>query len=348
MQGLFHLLPLVLPLLLPSAAPTSPDTTLRVRAVGDIMLGSDFPEGFLPPDDGVGSLLAVMRLLEDADLTFANLEGPLCDGGQTEKCNPNKPPGSCYAFRSPTRYGQYLKEAGIDVVSTANNHAVDFGEDCRAETERTLDALGIAHSGRPGDVASLELRGLKVGLIAFHVKETGHWLNDHESAARLVRELDATHDLVLVSFHGGAEGRNALHVVDGPELYLEENRGDLKAFARAVIDAGADLVIGHGPHVLRGLEIYRDRLVMYSLGNFATYGRFNLSSTLGIGAVIEASLDREGRFLGGQIHPTRQVGKGTVERDPERKGVELIRLLTSEDFPQSGPVLRADGAILPR
>lgn len=309
------------------------------------MLGSDFPEGYLPPNDGLGILDAVKPLLTDADLTFVNLEGPLCDIGETKKCDPLKPPGSCYAFRTPTRYGAYLHDAGIDVVSTANNHAVDFGEECRLETERTLDALGIAHSGRPGDLASMKVGDLKVGLVAFHSKDSAIWLNDHVTAEKLVRGLAAEHDLVIVSFHGGAEGRNALHVMDGPEMFLEENRGDLKTFTHLVIDAGADLVIGHGPHVLRAMELYKDRLIVYSLGNFATYGRFNLKENLGIAAIVEASLARDGRFLGGKILPTRQVRGGIVEPDPSGAGIELFRLLTAEDFPKTGVRIKGDGTL---
>ena len=326
-----------------SSAPAG--ATLRVRAVGDIMLGSDFPAGFLPPDDGAASLAAVAELLRDADLTFANLEGPLCDGGRTSKCDPTKPEGSCYAFRCPSRYGRYLDEAGIDVVSTANNHSGDFGDVCRQETERNLDALGIAHSGRPGDVAELTSHGLKIALIAFHTSAATHDVRDIPTARALVRGLAAGHDLVIVSFHGGAEGAKALHVPEGQETHLGENRGDLRAFTHAVVDEGADLVIGHGPHLLRGMEVYRDRLIAYSLGNFATYGRFNVSGNMGIGAVLEAELDREGRFLGGRLLATRQEGEGIPVPDEVGRAVDLVRQLSAEDFPGSAVQVARDGTL---
>ncbi len=333
------------------AAPASfqskaPDgATLRLRAVGDVMLGTDFPAGNLPPDDGATILDAVADLLMDADLTFANLEGPVCDGGETHKCDPNKPPGSCYAFRSPARYGAYLKQVGVDVVSTANNHSGDFGDFCRAQTETNLDALGILHSGRPGDVARLEVNGLQLALIAFHTSAATHDVRDIPTAAALVQGLAAESDLVIVSFHGGAEGSRALHVPHGQETFYNENRGRLRDFSHAVVDAGADLVLGHGPHVLRGMEVYRQRLIAYSLGNFATYGRFNLSGNLGIGAVLEVRVDREGRFLSGTVMPTRQEGEGVPVPDPEARAVDLLRQLSLDDFPDTAVRVAQDGSL---
>lgn len=326
-----------------SSAPEG--ASLRMRAVGDVMLGTDFPAGVLPPDDGAAMLLGVQELLLDADITFANLEGPVCDGGQTRKCDPNKPPGSCYAFRSPARYGTYLQQAGIDVVSTANNHSGDFGDFCRDQTEANMDALGIAHSGRPGDVATLEHGGLKIAVIAFHASAATHDVRDIPTAEGLVRGLAAQHDIVVVSFHGGAEGAKALHVPHGRETYYNEDRGELRSFCHAVVDAGADLVIGHGPHVLRGMEVYQGRLVAYSLGNFATYGRFNLSGNLGIGAVLEVELDRSGRFRGGSLMATRQEGEGVPIPDPDGRAIDLVRQLSAEDFPATAVQVAQDGSL---
>ncbi|MBN1335865.1 MAG: CapA family protein [Deltaproteobacteria bacterium] len=326
-----------------SSAPEG--ATLRFRAVGDVMLGTDFPAGCLPPEDGAEMLRSVSSLLRDADLTFANLEGPLCDAGSTHKCSPDKPEGSCYAFRTPTRYGRFLVDAGIDVVSTANNHSGDFGETCRVATERTLDALGIAHSGRAGDVASIEVNGLKVAVLGFHASAATHDVRDPATAADLVRGLRARHDLVIVSFHGGAEGSKAIRTPTGPETYYGENRGDVRAFARAVVDAGADLVVGHGPHVLRGMEIYKDRLVAYSLGNFATYGRFNVTGNQGVGAVLEVVLDREGRFRSGRLLPTRQIGEGIPQPDPDGRALDLVRTLSSQDFPGTAVRVALDGTL---
>lgn len=329
-----------------AAAPGKGEPFLRLRAVGDIMMGTTVPEGYLPPDDGARLLDGVSAAMADADLTFANMEGPLCDNGSTTKCGRSKNP--CFAFRTPTAYGKYLEAAGVDLASTANNHAGDFGEVCRRETEKTLEAHKIAWSGPPGTVAKTTFKDKKVALIAFHTSGSCNDVNDLPAAKKLVAQVKAENDLVLVSFHGGAEGPKATRVVTGVERYIGENRGDLKAFTHAVIDAGADLVIGHGPHVLRGMEIYKERLIAYSLGNFATYGRFNLAGPQAIAVILEASLDASGRFVGGKLIATKQEGKGVPVLDPEGKGIKLVRELSALDFPKSAPEIADGGGISPR
>ncbi len=320
------------------------ETFLRLRAVGDVMLGTTVPEGHLPPDDGATLLSTVAPLLRDADLTFANLEGPLCDSGTSSKC---KKSGNCFAFRSPTAYGKYLQAAGLDLASTANNHAGDFGEQCRRETEKTLDGLGVTWSGPVGTVGTREFNGKKVALIAFQTSEATNDVNNLPVAKELVKAAKASHDLVIVSFHGGAEGNNAGHVFDGPEKFLGENRGDLKVFTHGVIDAGADLVIGHGPHLLRAMELYQGHLIAYSLGNFATYGRFSLGGPLGIAVILEVELGADGRFIKGKLLPTKQEGQGVPAPDPTGKGIALVKQLTAADFPKTGVVIRDDGVITP-
>ena len=323
-------------------------TTLRIRAVGDMMIGTDFPVGVLPENDGRQSFAGVLDVLRDADVTFGNLEGPLCKGGKTNKCKPGAPAGSCYAFRMPAHYAPYFKDAGFDLLSTANNHSGDFGEECRMQTEALLDDQGIAHSGRPGDIASITANGLKIAMVGFHTNAATHNVNDTDTAVALVRSLTTNHDLVIVSFHGGAEGSKAMHVPEGREHFYGEDRGDLRMFTHAVIDAGADLVLGHGPHVLRAMEVYKDRLIAYSLGNFATYGRFTLKGPNGLGVVLEATMAANGRFLGGLLVPTRQEGAGTVVLDPSLAGIDMVRMLSNEDFPESGVQVAQDGSIAAR
>ncbi|MCB9679202.1 MAG: CapA family protein [Alphaproteobacteria bacterium] len=325
--------------------PVAAGKTVRIRAVGDIMMGTDFPAGFLPPEDGATVLAGVYDLLNDADVTFGNLEGPLCDGGTTNKCGPGE---NCYAFRTPTSYGQYLKKAGFDLLSTANNHAEDFGELCRNQTEQTLDGLGIAHSGRPGTLATVEHDGVKIGMIGFHTSRSGHYLNDPDTAAALIKAMKAKHDLVIVSFHGGAEGAKNLHVPDKMETFYGEQRGHLRQFARLAIASGADMVLGHGPHVPRGMELVDGHLVIYSLGNFATYGRFNLSGHLSTSLVLEATLDHEGKLVSGKILPIRLEGEGIPMPDAEKTAIDLIRTLSTEDFGERAPVIAKDGSFAPR
>ncbi|WP_426734391.1 CapA family protein [Myxococcus faecalis] len=320
------------------------DAKVRIRAVGDMMLGTTVPEGNLPPDGASSVIAGVRSLMEDADVTFANVEGPLCDNGSTKKCRSSR---NCYAFRSPTAYGQVFKDAGVDLASTANNHSGDFGELCRRETEATLDALGIAWSGPPGSVATVERNGLRIGMVAFHTSPSCNHLNNTETATALVRAAAVEHDIVIVSFHGGAEGGKALHVPQGRELFFGEDRGDLRLFTHAMVDAGAHVVIGHGPHVVRGMEFYKGRLIAYSLGNFATYGRFNLKGPQGLGMVLEVELDREGAFTGGRVLATKQVDKGIAVPDEKGAVIKLLKELSAEDFPGSAARISEDGTIHP-
>ena len=325
-------------------APLPAGKTVRIRAVGDIMMGTDFPAGYLPPEGGATVLAGVYDALSDADVTFGNLEGPLCDSGTTNKCRPGQ---NCYAFRTPTSYGSWLTKAGFDLLSTANNHAEDFGQGCRIETEQTLDRLGIAYSGRPGTLATVEHDGMKIGMIGFHTSRTGHYLNDHATAAALVESMAAEHDLVIVSFHGGAEGSKNLHVPDRMETFYGEQRGHLRKFARAMIAAGADMVLGHGPHVPRGMELIDGHLVAYSLGNFATYGRFNLSGHLSTSLILETTLDHEGKLVSGKILPIKLEGEGIPMPDANRTAIDLIRTLSTADFGEAAPEIAQDGTFIP-
>jgi capsule synthesis protein PGA_cap len=341
----------------PPAPPDKPQTgagaPARSRApitfafVGDVMLGSAFPDetgGLLPPDDGARLLEEVGPILRAADVAFGNLEGPLVDSGTSEKCARSKP-GRCYAFRVPTRYGKYLADAGFDVMSVANNHAGDFGEAGRASTRSILDALGIRHAGAPGEIARLEVRGTRIALVAFSTSSGTNDLRDLAEAARLVKAAREGADLVVVSFHGGAEGADRQHVPQGREEFLGEDRGDVRAFAHAVVDAGADLVVGHGPHVVRAMELYRGRLVAYSLGNFATYGGFNLSGPNGLSLVLEVRLAPDGAFLGGKVHPARQERPGGPRLDPSGAVIPVVRRLSQEDFGASAVRVGDDGAL---
>lgn len=303
---------------------------ITIAAVGDIMLGTDYPKNHLPDDDGVSFLAPATPVLEAADVTFGNLEGVLMDGGEPVKSCKN--PQACFLFRTPARYARHLKQAGFDVMSLANNHAVDFGELGRSETMRALASQDILHSGREGDIASWRVGGHRLAMIAFSPTKSSHSLLDIEIAAAHVAGLAAEHDIVLVSFHGGGEGPDALHIPFGEEFYLGEPRGDLVNFCHAVVDAGADLLIGHGPHVPRAMEIYNERLILYSLGNFATYYGISVEGRKGLAPIVTVTLDEKGRFLRGKVTSMVQRRPQGPLPDPSHHAYELMRTLTVEDF----------------
>jgi poly-gamma-glutamate capsule biosynthesis protein CapA/YwtB (metallophosphatase superfamily) len=278
------------------------------------------------------------------------MEAPIVDGGVSEKCGTPKPgqPVRCFAFKMPTRYAGHLKTAGFDVLSVANNHASDFGETGRASTRRTLDALGIKHAGSDRAqhaITYLDVKGRKVAFIGFAHNAVQPNVNDLAAARQFVLEADKRADIVVVSFHGGAEGTGAQNVPRRTELFFGEQRGNLPSFARTVIDAGADLVLGHGPHVLRGMEIYKDRLIAYSLGNFATYGWFRLQAETALTVVLEAKLTSDGKFAGGKLHSARQEGRGIPVLDESGTAVKKVRSLSEVDFGATAPKIADDGTI---
>jgi poly-gamma-glutamate capsule biosynthesis protein CapA/YwtB (metallophosphatase superfamily) len=300
---------------------------------------------FLPPNDGADILKEVAPILKQADIAFGNLEGPLLEGGKTEKCPPKST--RCFAFRVPTRYGKLLKEAGFDVLSLANNHAGDFGDYGRESTRQTLDALGIKHAGSDRQqfaMTVLESKGKRIAFIGFAHNNLVPNVNDLATARSLVEQAVKKADLVVVSFHGGAEGTDAQHVPNRTETFGSEQRGNLPLFARTVIDAGADLVLGHGPHVLRGMEVYKDRLIAYSMGNFATYGMFTLRAETSLTAIFEIKLAADGKFIGGKLYAGKQLGKGGPTLDSSGDAIRKVRELSTADFGPNAPKINDDGS----
>ena len=330
----------------PTPGKSKNNEPITIAAVGDIMLGStSINETFLPPNDGADILKEVTPILSKADITFGNLEGPMLEGGSTAKCSPKST--RCFAFRVPTRYGKYLQDAGFDILSLANNHAGDFGDYGRESTRKVLDGLGIKHAGSDKaqfTTAVVESKGKKIAFIGFAHNNLVPNVNDLDFARQLVTEAVKKADLVVVSFHGGAEGTDSQHVPNRTELFAGESRGNLPLFARTVIDAGADLVLGHGPHVLRGMEIYKDRLIAYSMGNFATYGMFTLRAETALTAIFEIKIDAEGKFISGKLHAGKQVGKGGPSLDKSGEAIRKVRELSTADFPTTAPKIADDGS----
>jgi hypothetical protein len=318
---------------------------ITIAATGDIMMGTDYPKNHLPDDDGQSFLAEVAPVLSSADIAFGNLEGVLMDGGEPVKqC---KDPDACYLFRSPTRYAYHLANAGFKVMSLANNHARDFGETGRDASMAALDAAGIRHSGRIGDVAIWPNGDVTAALIAFAPFTNSHSMLDIEEAKRLVGQLAATYDLVIVSFHGGAEGIDANRVPFTTEHYYGEDRGDVAKFSRSLVEAGADLIIGHGPHVPRAMEIHKDRLIAYSLGNFATYYGISVTGAKGQAPILVATIDGNGRFISGEIVSAIQVRPGGPELDEQHRAYEKIWELTEQDFDGGGIRFQYGGSFFP-
>lgn len=319
-----------------------------IALTGDIMMGSFYPDSTqLPAHEGQYLFRHVRDFFQRADVVCGNLEGVLCDTGGTAK--KLKYPESAFYFKMPL-YGAFrLKEAGFDLVSLANNHVYDFGAYGKNMTKRALDSAGVAYAGvieKPYVI--FEKDSLRYGFIAFAPNSGTVNLRDSAKAVALVRELSEQTDIVIASFHGGGEGTDFRHVTREVELYMNENRGNVYNFAHGLVDAGADVVFGHGPHVTRAAELYNDRIIFYSLGNFCAYGRINKQGYGGVSPLPLVTVTREGVFVKAQVIPIRLTRKGIPVYDFNFKAIKEMQELTTEDFPETLLEIRDDGVLMKR
>jgi hypothetical protein len=326
-----------------------PLSSISIVAVGDIMMGTTHPGDILPPDDGEGIFNGVAEEFDGADVVLGNLEGALVDNVRPTKCEVPLS-GGCFEFVMPSRYARHLGKAGFNVMNIANNHILDAGETGAKSTIDTLVGAGIAAAGGER-VASFQRSGRRIAVVGFSFKSSpyAHSILDVAGAREIVAALKADHDIIIVSFHGGAEGRYALHIPGRrDEIFLRENRGNVIKFARAVVDAGAHMVIGHGPHVVRAIEIYKGKLIAYSLGNFLTFGVFNLKGPNGISVILKARIDgKTGDFVEGMLIPVRLIDGGIPAVDPSGEAIDLIRDLTLKDMGSPTIVVDRTGTLRP-
>jgi poly-gamma-glutamate synthesis protein (capsule biosynthesis protein) len=263
---------------------------LRLLALGDINLGRRLGQKLLGGDT-LHPWKFVADTLAAYDVVFANLESNLSDqGGRTED------PSSNTVFTGPPIAAASLKRGGITVVSTANNHSLDFGASALRETIALLDSAGIAHAGTsagaPGpDVpALLTVRGYRLAFFACTElmndskgKNWKRWVADADTSRLLpaVRAARSRADIVVVSIHGGDE-------------YAPRASARILAFARAAVDAGADVVLGHHPHVPYGIERRGRSVIAPSLGNFVFKQPFQYWTQRSFALAVEFRRDSSG------------------------------------------------------
>jgi hypothetical protein len=192
--------------------------TITLVAVGDIMMGTNYPsESYLPPKD-IKLMDPILEYLKMGDIVFGNLEGTVLNsGGEVKSCGD---PTKCYAFRQPEYFLDQLKEAGFNMLSIANNHVGDFGATGRKNTVRALTEKGFCFAGQTTcPTGVMTIKGLKIGFTAFAPNNGCLALTDYTLLTNTVKELDKICDIVIVSFHGGAEGPGATHVPKKTELF---------------------------------------------------------------------------------------------------------------------------------
>ena len=321
-----------------STGPKIPEGVVAIVATGDIVMGST-PN---LPSDGGRSFFSDVETDLAGDVVLGNLEGTLSTGGGS-KCG--KGSTNCFAFQTPPSYARWLQEAGFTVMNLANNHAYDFGAAGLRQTTDALAGVGLEWTGRPGQITVQKVAGIRVALVGFAPYPWAQSLTDIAAAKKLVRKAARSADVVVVTMHAGAEGSDRQHVKRGTELFLGENRGDSMRFAHAVVDAGADLVVGSGPHVLRGMEWYKGRLIAYSLGNFAGYKVFSLGGPLSTSGILRVTLRGDGKFEAGRLVPTHLVGAGLPAIDPAEAAHGAVRTLSREDFGARAVKISRDGIL---
>lgn len=324
-------------------------STISFAFVGDVMMGTNFPsEEYVTKDRGKTLFDDCKDVLRAADLTIANLEGTCYDGfdGETRKKTNSK---TYYIFRMPGDHAQHLTDAGIDIVNFANNHSNDFGIVGRRNTLKKMEEVGIKATGirNLAEGCVVERNGVKIAYVSFAASCTDVLdLNNAQEVERMVRKYRKEADLLVVGFHGGAEGVAYMHVPKKVEYYLGECRGDVMSFAHRCIDNGADIVVGHGPHVPRALELYNGHLIAYSLGNFCAPYRLGTNGATGHAPLLQVELNTaDGTFSKGHIHSYIQV-RGVGPRNDQNNGaLNDIRRLTMEDFPATPLEITTDGDI---
>jgi poly-gamma-glutamate capsule biosynthesis protein CapA/YwtB (metallophosphatase superfamily) len=317
---------------------------LTIKAVGDIIPGTDY-QRYRLPDDWQYLFGSIQYHLGEADITFGNFESTLTEVPSSSK---NTGSANTFAFRTPPWYASVLKEAGFDVLSVANNHSMDFFEQGFSDTIAHIEAAGMKAVGRKGEILYLEAQGQTVAFIAFSNYPEHNQVQDIEGAIALVETANAQADIVVVSFHAGKEGTDATVTRDQDELFYSENRGNVVRFSRAVVDHGADLVLGHGPHVPRAIELYNNKLIAYSLGNFLGYRSLSTVGPLGTSLILQTNLDAEGNFVSGRIIPVALDRNGVPYLDDHFGGVVLVRQFTQRDFPDTPLAIDDLGYIWPR
>jgi hypothetical protein len=308
-----------------------------IAAVGDIMLGTSYPDKrTLPANSAKSSFKNVLNELKNADVTFGNLEGTLLDTGAPAYFKMHQLTKG-WQFRMPVSYGKVIKDAGFNVLSLGNNHSNDFGDNGRNSTTKTLDSLGINYGGLLTHPSSIfEIKGVTYGFCAFSPNSQTLSLLDYKNATAIIQDLKQLCDIVIISFHGGGEGVFYEHVPCMNESYGSEKRGDVHKFAHNAIDAGADIILGNGPHLCRALEIYKNRLIAYSLGNFCTYRCVSVAGVCGYAPLLKVYVNKKGEFLSGQIISAIQDHQKGLELDTLNRAAKRIQLLTKTDFEQPG------------
>ncbi|MCC3418873.1 MAG: CapA family protein [Microcoleus sp. PH2017_07_MST_O_A] len=330
----------------PSQAATIPailPATVSIKAVGDMIPGTNFPYNKLP-ENKERLFESVKSYLQGADILFGNFESTMTDYPYSSKGGGG---GMLFAFRTPPSYAKIFKDVGFDILNIANNHSYDFNEQGFKDTIKNIDSNGMKAVGKRDQIVYQNVKGVNVAFIGFsNYGEVHNSLLELKAGAEVVKKARQKADIVVISVHAGAEGTGAQNVNNRNEFFYGENRGNMVLFSRTMIDAGADLILGHGPHVTRALELYKGKLIAYSLGNFMGYRTLSTAGALGQSLILDVKMTPKGDFVSGKIIPIELSSQGIPSVDEDFRTVGLIRRLTKSDFPNTGLMIDDKGQIL--
>lgn len=298
---------------------------IEINAVGDIMPGSVTPKTILPADSGKIFLNGVEKYLNHG-ISIGNFECAVTgDSVKPVKCSEqSREAGRCYEFGTKPFLVKRLSEIGFDILSLDNNHALDYGKKGLHNSDSVISSYKMLPL-LPASYKELAFNGKKITFIPFGFDDLSIKLWDTNSVRNTIRNAASNGNPVVVFFHGGAEGKKAANVRDTMEYFLDEKRGNVVDFAHLAIESGADLVLGSGPHVLRALELYKGKLIAYSLGNFLTHGNFNIRGVNGISVILNVKIDdRTGNFISGKLIPVRQYTPGIPKIDSQKSAIKIM------------------------
>jgi hypothetical protein len=291
---------------------------LTVGWVGDMV----------PSSDGEYNRLVfsnVTPFLQAPDLMIGNLEGTFAVSEDGSKCFYLKI--NCHAFRGSASFADALKAAGFDFISLVNNHSYDYGEEGLIATEAELLRVGIPYISQTKPAESITVKGKRIGILGLSSTPPQNTITDYAFITSQVQALSQTNDIVIIIFHGGAEGVDKTAVPGADEYVGNENRGNVELVSKLAIDAGADLVLGSGPHVLRKIEEGNGKLTAYSLGNFVGGNRLITKDLLGISAILTVSF-KNNTVLNHSITSIILSKDGVPSRDFAEQGKLLIERLS--------------------
>jgi poly-gamma-glutamate capsule biosynthesis protein CapA/YwtB (metallophosphatase superfamily) len=270
---------------------------------------------------------AVKEKTQAPDIMIGNLEATFAEAHRRSKCTYID--GECYAFRGDSNFTTSLRDAGFDVINLVNNHALDYGEEGLADTEVVLRSAGIPFISLTSPTLSIEKNGQKIGILGVSSTSPTHYILDYEYIITEIEKLKQDNDIVILVFHGGSEG-SAKTVVTGEYEFLgSENRGNVEKVAHTAIDAGADIVLGSGPHVLRKMEYYKDGVIVYSAGNFVGGNEKLLTrGALGVSGIFTIFVSDSTPHLLHTIDSVVLSKEGVPYLDPTEQGRLMVEELS--------------------